>query len=148
MVLRLGKTQNLQKVLYKFLSFFWDFGHIWSILEIYRTFSKGSINLLYFFQSTQESQITFFVNSIRIQKKSRIKMKYSVRVSDISKQKFAKNRLIFICWSSELWSKEKMSKKNKPRRVIPRVGSYRIPTRVRPWIYQISMDSNKTNKIL
>ena len=54
MVLRLGKTQNLQKVLYKFLSFFWDFGHIWSILEIYRTFSEGSVNLLYFFQSTGE----------------------------------------------------------------------------------------------
>ena len=52
MVLRLGKTQNLQKILSKFLSFSWDFGHIWRILEIYRTFSEGSANLLYFFQST------------------------------------------------------------------------------------------------
>ena len=60
MVLRLGKTQNLQKVLYKFLSFFWDFGHIWSILEIYRTFSEGSVNLLYFFQSGYTHGVTIF----------------------------------------------------------------------------------------
>jgi hypothetical protein len=51
MVLRLGKTQNLQKVLSNFLSVFWDFEHISRLLEIYRTFSKGSAKLLIFFQS-------------------------------------------------------------------------------------------------
>jgi len=41
-------VQNLKKVLSSFLSVFWDFGHIWRLLEIYRTFSKGSAKLLFF----------------------------------------------------------------------------------------------------
>ena len=48
MVLLVGKTPNLQKVLSNFLSFFWNFGHIWMLLEIYRTFSRGSAKLLFF----------------------------------------------------------------------------------------------------
>ena len=49
MVLDLGKTQNLEKVLSKFLSFSWRLWHIRSILEIYKAFSEGSVNLLYFY---------------------------------------------------------------------------------------------------
>ena len=48
MVLVSGTTQNLQMVLSIFLSFFWNFEHIWKLLRIYRTFSGGSANLLFF----------------------------------------------------------------------------------------------------
>ncbi len=33
MLLLVGTPQNLQKVLPNFLSFFWNFGHIWKLLE-------------------------------------------------------------------------------------------------------------------
>jgi len=66
MVLPLGKTQNLQKVLSNFLSFFWNFGHIWMLLQICRTFLGGSANLL-FFQSTRPvRQIFIHILSIFI----------------------------------------------------------------------------------
>ncbi len=58
MVLRLGKTQNLQKVLSNFLSVFCDFGHISRLSEIYRTFSKGSAKLLFF----QSGLLLFFTS--------------------------------------------------------------------------------------
>ncbi len=64
MVLLVGTPQNLQKVLSNFLSFFWNFGHIWKLLEIYRTFSGGSANLLYFFESSDI--ISCFQNMLKI----------------------------------------------------------------------------------
>jgi hypothetical protein len=53
MALLVDKRQNPQKVLSIFYPFFSDFGHIWMLLEIQRTFSRGPANLL-FFQSSQE----------------------------------------------------------------------------------------------
>jgi hypothetical protein len=48
MVLVVDKTQNPQRVLSNFLSFFWNFWNIWKLLKICKTFSGGSANLLFF----------------------------------------------------------------------------------------------------
>ena len=48
MVLPVGTPQNLQRVLSNFLFFFWNFGLIWKLLKIYRTFFEGSAKLLFF----------------------------------------------------------------------------------------------------
>ncbi len=57
MVLSVDTLQNPQKVLSNFLSFFWDFGHIWMLLEISRTFSRGAVKLL-FFQSRAKDALS------------------------------------------------------------------------------------------
>ncbi len=63
MVLLVNTLQNPQEVLSNFLSFFWDFGHIWMLLEIYGTFSGGSVNLLFF--SEYKTSSIQCVNQIR-----------------------------------------------------------------------------------
>ncbi len=68
MVLEVDKIQNPQRVLSKFLSFFWNFGHIWKLLKIYRTFSGGSANLLFFFQSTEVVKLRNFLNFSELKK--------------------------------------------------------------------------------
>ncbi len=64
MVLRVGKTQNLQKVLSNFLSVFLDFGHIWRLLEIGRTFSKGPAKLLFFQSKIMIKRVTLTLDVI------------------------------------------------------------------------------------
>ncbi len=50
MVLLVGTRQNPLRVLPNFLSFFWNFGPIWKLSEIYRTFSEGFGKRLFFFR--------------------------------------------------------------------------------------------------